>query len=386
MKDIRVAVNATVINEKEKTGIALFALNLLNSLQKLDQANRYDIFTLTGSDTGLINGANFKIRPLPGFIRHLPYLNQWMIWYAWYYTGHSCQLSAMKPGVLLSLDFDVPLYNKCPSVCMIYDLTPLIFKDMFPLHFRVRYRWQLNHAAGNAAKIIAISEDSKKDIVNYLGVDPQKVIVAYPGFDSRLFKPESDLQKVQKFKEKYALGDQYILFMGAWNARKNIIRIIEAFELLKNEHGIKHKLVLAGKRAWKDEIIFEKIKSSPFNSEIIIPGYLPYESVPVLMSGADMFIFPSLHEGFGIPPLEAMACGTPVITSGVSSLPEVVGDAGLLVDPYNVSDIASAMYRLISEPGLRETMIGKGLERARLFSWERTARTVLSVLEQTVQG
>jgi glycosyltransferase involved in cell wall biosynthesis len=386
LRDIRVAVNATVINEKEKTGIALFALNLLRSLQTLDQTNHYDVFTLTGSDTGLISGVNFKMRPLPGFFKRFPYLHQWMIWYAWYYTGHSCQLAAMKPDVLLSLDFDVPLHTKCPSVCMIYDLTPLIFKDMFSKHFRIRYKWQLNHAARNAAKIIAISQDCKKDIVNYLGMDPQKIIVAYPGFDSRLFKPESDLQKVKEFKERYALGDEYILFMGALNARKNVIRIIEAFETLKKEYGTKHKLVIAGKRAWNDEIIFEKIRSSSYNSDIIVPGYLPYEAVPILMSGADMFIFPSLHEGFGIPLLEAMACGTPVITSNTSSLPEVVGDAGLLVDPYNVGDIASAMHRVISEPVLRETMVRKGLEQARLFAWERTARSVLTVLEQTVQG
>ncbi|MGD0854228.1 MAG: glycosyltransferase family 1 protein [Dehalococcoidia bacterium] len=386
MSGIQIAVNATVANEREKTGIATYALNLLNSLQTLDGLNRYTVFMLRSQDNSLVTSDRFKIKPLPRLLQSLPLVYEWLLWYTWYYTGYSCQLGTMKPDVILSLDFDIPLYKKCPSVCIIYDLTPLLFGDMFPRHFRIRYKWQTKHAVGNARKIITISEDAKKDVITYFGVDSEKVVVAYPGFDSRLFKPETDKQKIDQLRAKYKLGNPYILFMGILHAKKNILRIIEAFESLKTEFGIKHKLVIAGKRAWQDEIIFDRIQSSPFRSEIVFAGYITDEEAPILMNGADVFVFPSLHEGFGIPPLEAMACGTPVITSNTSSLPEVTGDAALLVNPYDAHEMASALYRVISEPGLRETMIEKGLERVRLFSWQRTARSVLTVLEQAAQG
>lgn len=385
MNSIHIAIDASVANEQEKAGIATYAANLLSALQKLDDSNSYTVFTFRPDDS-LVTGGKFKVKPLPGLIQRLPIICEWIVWYAWYYSGFSCLLAAMKPDVFLSLDFDIPFYKKCPPVCIVYDLTPLLFGNMFPRHFLIRYRWQTRHAVLNARKIITISEDAKKDIITHFEIAPEKVAVAYPGFDNRLFKPEIEKEEVDRLKTRYGLQSPYILFMGMLHAKKNILRIIEAFEHLKTEFGIKHKLVIAGKRAWQDEIIFARMRSSPFSSDIVFAGYIMSTEVPALMNGADMFVFPSLHEGFGIPALEAMACGTPVITSNTSSLPEVVGDAGLLVNPYDVQEIAGAMYRVISEPGLRETMSSKGLERARLFSWQRTARSVLTVLEQAAHG
>ncbi|MHB8084857.1 MAG: glycosyltransferase family 4 protein, partial [Dehalococcoidia bacterium] len=300
MNDLHITINAGVANEREKTGIATYALNLLRSLQTLDEANQYTVFTFR-RDTSLATGDKFKVKPLPGFIQGLPTLYQWILWYAWYYSGFGCQLGAMKPDVILSLDFDIPFYKKCPSVCIVYDLTPLLFEDMFPRHFLMRYKWQTRHAVLNARKIVTISEDAKKDVIKYFGIAPEKVDVAYPGFDGRLFNPDIDEQKVDGLKTRLGIQSLYILFMGILHGKKNILRIIEAFEYLKKEYAIKHKLVIAGKRSWQDENIFARIRSSPFSSDIVFAGYVTDEEVPALMNGADMFVFPSLHEGFGIP-------------------------------------------------------------------------------------
>jgi glycosyltransferase involved in cell wall biosynthesis len=162
---------------------------------------------------------------------------------------------------------------------------------------------------------------------------------------------------------------------------KNIPRLIKAFSLLKKERKISHQLVIVGKKYIGYEAILRAFHESAASDDIILTGYVPTEELPLLISGADVFVFPSLYEGFGLPPLEAMACGTPVITSNVSSLPEAVGDAGILVDPYNIREIAEAMYRVISDGNLREQMRRKGLERARLFSWHKAAKEMLRLFE-----
>jgi glycosyltransferase involved in cell wall biosynthesis len=277
----------------------------------------------------------------------------------------------------------MPPYCPYSRIVTIYDLTPVVLKGAHRADFRFKFGKEVSHAARRADKIIAISQSTKKDLINLLGAKPEKISVVYPGYDDDIFKPSPDPHKIETALRKYGIIRSYIIYVGILEPKKNILRLVEAFASLKREGKIVHKLVIAGKRAWGDETVFQAVRRNGLEGEVIFTGYVPQEELPLLMSGADVFVFPSLHEGFGIPPLEAMACGTPVIASNASSLPEVVGDAGILVDPYNVDEIAEAIYKVVSDGKLREQMRRKGLERAKLFSWKKAAQQTLQILEDT---
>jgi glycosyltransferase involved in cell wall biosynthesis len=283
--------------------------------------------------------------------------------------------------VFLSAHPVLPLCRACPSVVVIYDLSPLIQRNAFKAGFQFRFDRQARHASKHADRIITISQSTKADLINLLGAKPEKISVVYPGYDDS-FRPQVNHHELKALMSKYSIDDRYILFTGALEPKKNLTRLVEAFVSLKKQGKTVHKLVIAGKRAWGDETVFQTVRRSGLESQVIFTGYVPQEELPLLMSGADVFVFPSLHEGFGIPPLEAMACGTPVITSNSSSLPEVVGDAGVLVNPYSVDEIAEAIYKVVSNRELREEMRRKGLERAKLFSWERAAQEIVQMLEE----
>ncbi len=381
-----IAVEACALGERNKVGIATFSINLLRALGKIDAANKYSLFTVYDTDKNALDNPNFNFQSLPRAPHTLPPLIASILWYAWYFTGFGLQVKTVKPDIFLSLSPSLPPCCPHPAVCMIYDLTPLSLHDAHRWDFKARFKLQVEDAVRRSDRLITISQATKNEIVSYFGVTPEKISIVYPGFDSNLFKPEPDSEKIRLTLHKYGIQSPYLLYNGTLEPKKNIVRLVEAFCRLKKGRRIDHKLVIAGKRAWKDSEIFDKIRSSGCEPDIIFTGYVPQGELPALMNGADVFVFPSLHEGFGMPPLESMACGTPVVASNTSSLPEVMGDAGVTVDPYNVEAMAEAIYRVISDTGLREQMRQKGLERARQFSWEKAATQTLKILEDTSAG
>ena len=377
---MRIVVNATVTSQREKTGIAMFTTNLLRAMKELSQDNNYDVFILPDPEIEKWTCPQFKLHCLPGISRNTPIKLSWAYWYAWYYTAFGIQIDCLKPDVYLSFDFSLPGYKKCPRACMIYDLTPLLLKGAYSGRFRNRFRMQVAHAVKHADRVITISQAVKNDIQKYFGANPDRIEVVYPGYDDSLFTAEGDPASDRAVLDRHGIDYPYILFMGTLERKKNVPRLIEAYEKVRQESSIPYRLVLAGKRDWNDKEIFEKITRSPVGADIIYTGYVPRSDLPALLRGAELFVFPSLNEGFGIPPLEAMACGVPVITSNVSALPEVAGGAGLMVDPYSVDDIARAIVKALSEPAFRLEMKERGLERARSFSWRKSAADMLNIL------
>ena len=381
-----IAVDASEIGEINKSGRATFSINLLRALSIIDAVNRYSVFTVYDADKDALDNPNFNVKAMHRALQALPPFITSLSWYYWYFTGLSLQLRQINPDIFFSLSPSLPPCCPGPAVCIIYDLTPLTLQHAHRLDFKVRFKLQAADAVKRSDRLITISQDAKNEIISYFGVNPDKISIVYPGFDSSLFKPEPDSEKIRRTLRKYGIEGPYLLYIGTLEPKKNITRLIEAFCRLKKDRGIDHKLVIAGKRAWKDSEIFDKIRRSGCESNIVFTGYVPQGELPTLINGADVFVFPSLHEGFGMPPLEAMACGTPVIVSNTSSLPEVVGDAAVTIDPYSTDAIADAIYRVSSDKDLRAQMRAKGLERARLFSWEKTARQTLQVLEDTLDG
>jgi glycosyltransferase involved in cell wall biosynthesis len=376
---MHIAIDAAPAGEELKSGIPFYTLNLLAALARLDADNRYTVYgtRLESNDLG-IKARNFKIERLPSFTARKLH---WYSWTLWYYTFFPLQILREKPHVFLSMYPSLPLFCPCPQIAVIYDLTPLILPGSFNWRFGIIFGKQLKHTINNAQRIITISHSTENDINKLLGVKKERISVVYPGYDNSRFKTTDDTRRIADTLGKYGINGNYILYVGTLEPKKNIARLVEAFTRVRKYAAFAHKLVIAGKRAWGDEAIFRAVKEAGIENEVIFTGYVVEDELPLLMNGADAFVFPSLHEGFGIPPLEAMACGTPVVVSNVSSLPEVVGDAAITVDPYSIDAIADAVYRVISNEDLRAQMRAKGLERARLFSWEKAARQTREVLE-----
>jgi glycosyltransferase involved in cell wall biosynthesis len=236
-----------------------------------------------------------------------------------------------------------------------------------------------DYAIKKADAIITISKYSKSDIIDVYKVPEDRIRVIYNGVGSEYFPRTKGVDEV---RAKYGISGAYVLSVGAVEPRKNLLRLLEAFHNLRESTRNTHKLVVAGVRRFGSEEVFRKVAELRLEKEVIFTGRVPGEDLPFLYSGAGLFVFPSLNEGFGLPVLEAMACGTPVIASNRTSIPEVAGDAALLVDPGNNGELTDAIEAVLSDNALRDSLRNKGLERARLFSWERTARETLALYNE----
>ena len=268
----------------------------------------------------------------------------------------------------------------CQYVVTIHDLITKIYPHTFPIKQRIVQNTLLPHILSKADKIIFVSRSTEDDVKKFYPQHAEKVKVIYEGVEPQFYPRSKD--EVVEVLNKYKIHFKYFLFLGTLEPRKNIIRLIEAFIRLKQEGNVETRLVITGRKGWLYKEIMEKIQQSPFSQDIVFTGFIDDEDLPFLYSGAEMFLYPSLYEGFGLPVLEAMACGTPVITSNLSSLPEVTGEAGILIDPLKVEEIFQAMEKLSADKELREELQKKGLERAKLFSWKRAAKETLELYKE----
>jgi glycosyltransferase involved in cell wall biosynthesis len=212
-------------------------------------------------------------------------------------------------------------------------------------------------------------------------IPPEKIRVIYNGVNPR-FRPLDDRDYLARVARQYRLPKQFLLFVGLFSPRKNIAGILQAYAILKKKHQIIHQLVMVGERGWLYRADLELVQRLGLESDVVFPGFVEDEDLPAVYNLADVFIFPSLYEGFGLPVLEAMACGTPVVTSDLSALPEVVGDAGVLIDPRNPEEIASGVYRLLSNSKLASGLARAGLERSSHFTWTNAARELMAVFQE----
>lgn len=268
------------------------------------------------------------------------------------------------------------------SVMVVHDLTRYLFPKFFPYNPMQKVLDLLAYPAmvRRYDHLITVSETTRQDLMARFRVPAEKVTVAYHGADDT-FEPLNRQAVAESLLLSYKIKKPFILFLGTLEPRKNIPTLLKAFAAVKDQ--IPHSLVLVGQRGWKWEPIFEEIERRDLGSRVHLTGYVPDSDRVYFYNAADFTVFPSWYEGFGMPLLEAMQCGCPVITSQVSSMPEVVGEAGILIDPGRVEDLQRAMLRLIHEPGLAEKMRKAGFEQAKKFSWEKSAEITLEVFEKT---
>ncbi|MDI6757345.1 MAG: glycosyltransferase family 1 protein [Endomicrobiia bacterium] len=279
--------------------------------------------------------------------------------------------------VFHSVSYRSPVTRRAKLAVTLFDLTVIKNPLLYPDSVEPFRKWVLK-SAERADKIITISESSKNDIVELLRVPKEKVAVTYLAPDERC-RPIDDKEKIDAALRGYGISYPYILYVGTLGRNKNLPVLVRAFKMFKDRIKSSHKLVIAGASAWKSEEITGAIDECGLGTHVIMPGYVPEEILPLLYNGCQMFAYVSLYEGFGLPPLEAMSCGKPVIVSRTSSLPEVTGDAGLGVDPENAEEIADAMYKIASDPDLRVVLSGKSVSRAGEFSWRKCAADTMEV-------
>lgn len=272
----------------------------------------------------------------------------------------------------------VPFFTGCASYVVVHDLAYFrpelnAYRRSDTLYMRALVPQSMRRANG----VFAVSENTKQDIVRYTGCDPTKVTVTYEAADE-CYQHIDDADCLRLAREKYDLPARFILYTGSLSPRKNLVRLLEAFARLREK--ISHRLVLTGSKSWKDESVHKTIDRLHLRDRIVRLGYVEEEDMPALYNLASAYVYPSLYEGFGLPVLEAMQCGCPVVASDATSIPEVAGRAAILIDPYDVGAMADAIHRVLTHAQTREELIAAGYRRAARFSWRRCAQTMLGVI------
>lgn len=290
-------------------------------------------------------------------------------------------LNEIKPDLVHFTNLNHPVLYKGKFVVTIHDLTLFQFSERAGLIKKAAYNFVINRAARNSARILTVSEFAKKELIEKFKLNSNKVVVTYNGIDNNFKKITSP--KALERALKYKLDKPYFLYVGQWRSHKNLISLARAFRYVLDE-GYKGKieLVFAGKIDPKYPELIDIIKELSLLNDVKFTGFVDDEDLPVIYNNSFCFVFPSLSEGFGLPALEAQACGVPVISSNTTSLPEVLGDGALYINPLSVSDLKSKMLEIIKNDRLRESLIVKGLENVKRFSWTQTAEKTLEVYRE----
>jgi len=388
---MRIGIDARVLMDRFYSGVSEYAANLLEAILKIDKNNEYKLFynSWHGLDNRLKSWNNRTILSgtrIPNKIFN--YILQKIF--------HYPKLDQVIGGadVFWLPHFNFSSFNRSPRgpklILTVHDLSFLRYPEFFSIRKNL-WHWALNvkKIIRRAEVIVAVSDNTKNDIVELVGIAPEKIRVIYSG--NNICRREIDAEEISKFYQNHDLKSledkEYILFLGNIEPRKNIATLIESFNLLRNNHRGEYRfdnlrLFLAGAAGWKDKAIYRTWKKSPHRDDIKFLGYISRDEKDILYSRAKIFVYPSFYEGFGFPPLEALTYGVPVVCSNNSSLPEVVGAAALLINPFKASEISEAMEMALMDESLRSYLIEEGKKRVQLFSWDRAAAQYLELFKE----
>ena len=357
-----------------RVGSGEYCFELLLNLNKLDKENNYIIYLPQAPSSDLPKeSSNWRykiVRPRK----------------MWTLLGLSLEFlfKRSKPDVFFSPTHYLPILPPKNSASSILDVSYLRFPELFKRSDLQQLTIWTKFSIKKAKKIFTISQASKDDIIKEYGVSEEKVVVTYPGIKSEIRIPKSEInskftmQNSKVLKEKYGISGDYILFVGTLQPRKNIVKLVEAFSRLRKKDI---KLIVVGTKGWQYEEILQAPKKFNIQNKVKFLDNVTDEDLPAFYKNALCFVLPSLYEGFGLPVLEAMRYGCPVLTSNASSLPEAGGDAAIYVDPLDVNDITKNLELIINNEKLRKKLVEKGYEQVKKFSWEKTARETLNALE-----
>lgn len=377
---MKIAIDIRTIN-KPRSGVGYYVTNLIGKLQEMDRENTYCLISNNGFyEQDIKKHSNFN--NYKTFISNENHI----LGDLWENLYLPRLLEKQGVEVFHGPAFMIPLFKgRLKAVATIHDIVSFIMPDTIPLKYALYMKFLIKQVVRTADRIITVSESTKRDLMEWLHVPESKIQVVLQAV-SEQFHPPSNGSAVEadRIKKKFGIRGDYMLFVGNLEPRKNLIRLMEAFDMARDRLGGSYQLVICGKEGWLYRDILRTFDRLNRNGDIVLTHYVTETELLRLYQYSRMFVFPTLYEGFGLPVLEAMACGTPVLTSSVSSLPEIAGDAALLTDPYSVEQISDAIVRLALDEELRGTLREKGIARAKMFSWTTTAQQTLDVYRSVI--
>jgi glycosyltransferase involved in cell wall biosynthesis len=365
-----VGIDASRAAVARRTGTENYSLHLIRGLLDLDDAHRYRLY-FNQAPTQDLFGPRAERREL-----RFPRL--------WTHVALSWEMLSSPPDLLFVPSHVLPVIHPRCSVATIHDLGFHYYPEAHTLFQNVYLRWSTRHNARASVLVLADSLATQQDLIRYYGLASSKIAVVYPGRDETL-APVTEPPLLAAMHDRYDLQQPYLLYVGTLHPRKNLVRLVQAYARFLSQpagRAADPLLVLAGQKGWLYHEISDEVRRLGLGERVRFTGFVPEQDLAALLSGALAFVFPSLYEGFGLPVVEAMACGTPVICSQSSSLPEVAGDAALLVDPLDTEALAAALVRVVGDEGLRRELVQRGFQQARQFSWQRCAWETRDALEE----
>jgi len=378
---MEIGIDITPLLSK-KTGVGVYTEKLLEKLLHVAINHQFKLGAFAwGFSDSIIHELYEKYRSQNVSIRIYRGPASLLRWF--WYRLNLPKVEAMYgfTDVYHSPNFIAPAAKKVPIIITVHDLAFVKFPAQFPVPHN--YRTYISASVKRSSKIIAVSVNTKRDLIDLFDLPEEKIEVIYQGLDAERFKP-LPTSAVKNFLGHRGLPKKYFIFVGTLEPRKNLVTLLKAFCDIKKQNKESHKLLVVGEKGWHYRDIFQMVASLDISREVIFLGYVPEEELPYLYNGADLLLYPSLYEGFGLPILEAMACGTPVITSNISSLPEVAGKAAILIDPIDEKGLKSAIESLISDKNAYLRCQELGFAQVKKFSWEQCAIKTLDVY-QSVQ-
>jgi len=386
--DLKIAFESQLLLKGNKTGIAWYADNIVRELaQNPHNVCQCNFFSVGYSEEQLkimkaYENVGIKLNPC----NKLNYLVYKLIWpiihvpYSWFFGGEN--------DVTVFFNYVIPPGVKGRKALYIYDLAHLAYPSTVRFRTRIWFKIVLKKSCQRADMIFTISEFSKKEIVERMNIPEDRIRVISCGVDAKKFENRYSQEEVKQVKAKYNLADNYFLYLGTIEPRKNVINLLKAYyELQKSENTSRNipKLVLAGVKGWKCKDVYEFVNTHNLQEKVIFVGYVEEHEKVILLNAAIGFVFISWYEGFGIPPLEAMASGTPVMISNRSALPEVVGDAAIIVDPERIDEITAGLKLMMYNREFCDALVTKARERVPLYSWQRSGAIIVKALEELVR-
>ena len=375
---MRIAIDARML-DVPYTGVGNYTKNLIASLRNIDAQNQYTLIMSNESDFKIFPDKNLKI------VR-------------WGYPPFSLKSIFLLHKLLVKERIDifhspfcvVPLLAKCPVVLTIHDLMAMKYPGFFAgrrfiarIFGRTYFKIFMRLSIKKAKAILVVSKHIKEELIDFMPNTRKKITVTYEGVD-KSFRKIKEERKIALFRRVYNLKGKTVLYLGSVRPHKNVAKLIKAFGILVSQLNTECQLIIAGEKDKNLLVLKNLVEQLGLSKKTVFLNHVPEEELPLLINAADIFVFPSLYEGFGLPPLEAMACGTPVIASNIASIPEVVGDAAILVNPKDEQKIASAMLRLLKDHSLRQELVKKGYQRISSFTWKNTAKETMGVYQKAM--
>jgi glycosyltransferase involved in cell wall biosynthesis len=379
---VRIALNAQLLSSAASyraAGINRVLHHLLAELPSVPGDEQFLVYAPYGD----ANRRLLRVPRVRSRLTRLP-VDRPPVRIAWEQTVLPLELLREGADLLHALGFVSPIAWRGRTVVTVYDLSFLRFPEVYNRANRMYLSSFTPPSLRRADRVITISEDARRDVIELCGVAPERVTPILLAADER-FRPAAP-DEIRAFRVRQGLPDRFVLYQGTLQPRKNVETLVRAYALLRDQGSDDHILVLAGPRGWQYEPIFELICQLGMEGSVKFPGFVPDDELALWYSSAAVFAFPSRYEGFGLPLLEAMACGAPVVSSSASSLPEVVGDAGVLVDPSDVEGLCSALRQLLEDEPRRRALAAAGRARAQTFSWRRTASETVRVYREVLES